>query len=75
MMSYPPDHSQSGSSQQEHFEQLARIRRTLMTLLSRQKEVTEPQPEFSLFCSRRNYREDELHTGLNKPVQYGFSEN
>jgi hypothetical protein len=75
MMSYPPDHSQSGSSHNEHFEQLARIRRTLMTLLSKQKEAPLRQPEFSLFCSRKNYREDELHTGLNKPVQFGFSEN
>ena len=75
MMSYPPDHSQSGQTPNEQFEQLARIRRTLMSLLSKQKEVVASPPEFSLFCSRRNYREDELHVGLNTAARFTFSDN
>jgi hypothetical protein len=75
MMSYPPDHSQSGHLQSKQFEQLTRIRRTLLMLLSREKEARPKEPDLSLFCSRRNYRKDEIRAGLKRGAGYGFSDN
>lgn len=76
MMYYPLNTLQSGNPVSETLENLVQLRRSLLELFIKSKEVESCQPLHSLFSSKRVYRSDELYAGLTPNLSaFGFSKN
>jgi hypothetical protein len=60
-----PSKNLQSPSDSETLENLQKVRRDLMEQLRQEQKESHPSPRFSMFSSPRNYRKDELHSGLN----------